>query len=231
MNNNNLCIIPARGGSKRIPKKNIKIFQGKPIISYPIQIALETKIFNEVMVSTDDKEIGEISKKYGASVPFYRSKSNSDDHSILNDVTKEVITEYAKKGLTFDNVCCILPTACLIQHEDLKKGLELLQKNEYYSIRPVLRFKSPIQRSFRMNKKGELNMINPNNYKSRSQDLEETYHDSGQFYWFKSSSGLNSNQKIGFEISHLNAQDIDDEEDWKLAEMKFKFSNSQINKI
>jgi len=226
MNNNNLCIIPARGGSKRIPKKNIKIFQGNPIISYPIQVAIETKIFNEVMVSTDDQEIAEISKKYGASVPFYRSKFNSNDHSILNDVIEEVISEYEKRGLTFDNVCCILPTACLIQNDDLKKGLELLQKNENYSIRPVLRFKSPIQRSFRMNKKGALNMINPKNYKLRSQDLEEAYHDSGQFYWFKSSVGLNSNQKLGFEISHLNAQDIDDNEDWKLAEMKFKYKNS-----
>ena len=148
MNNNNLCIIPARGGSKRIPKKNIKIFQGNPIISYPIQVAIETKIFNEVMVSTDDQEIAEISKKYGASVPFYRSKFNSNDHSILNDVIEEVISEYEKRGLTFDNVCCILPTACLIQNDDLKKGLELLQKNENYSIRPVLRFKSPIKDHF-----------------------------------------------------------------------------------
>jgi pseudaminic acid cytidylyltransferase len=223
--NNNLCIIPARGGSKRIPKKNIKMFFGKPIISYPIKAATQSKLFKEIMVSTDNRKIAEISKKYGANIPFFRSELNSNDHSILNDVVNEVIVEYKNRGLTFDNVCCILPTACLIKSDDIKKGFEILQKNENYSVRPVLRFKSPIQRSFKMNNKGELNMIEPKNYKIRSQDLEMTYYDSGQFYWFRPTIGLNSNHKLGFEISHLNAQDIDDDEDWKLAEVKFKYNN------
>src|SRR5690554_3725976 len=146
----NLCIIPARGGSKRIPRKNIKDFLGKPIIAYSIETALQSGLFEEVMVSTDDEEIAEVAKKYGAKVPFRRSPTVSDDHSGLADVIEDVKVKYEQLGVSFDYICCLLPTAPLVTFETIKEGLEELLASTADSVRPVVRFDYPIQRAIRI---------------------------------------------------------------------------------
>lgn len=218
----NLCIIPARGGSKRIPKKNIKDFLGKPIIVYSIETALKSGLFDEVMVSTDDEEIANISKKYGANIPFLRSRKNANDFAILNDVFEEVITEYKNKGKNFDNYCIILPTSPLIKPEDLKKSLNLMKEKKFDSVRPVVQFSYPIQRAFKMDKNGKVEMFNPQYFKTRSQDLEPAFHDAGQFYWINTNKTMLDTNKGAFKISEIQAQDIDNETDWQLAELKYK---------
>jgi len=218
---NNLAIIPARGGSKRIPRKNIKNFLGKPIIAYSIETALKSNLFNEVMVSTDDVEIAETAKKYGAKIPFFWSKETANDFAPLNDVVNEVINEYKNNGISFDNICLILPTAPLITIQNLKKGFQLLQSTHFDSIRPVVRFGFPIQRAFRMTDNNEVRPMFPNDFKKRSQDLEPAFHDSGQFYWIKGGKDISEN-KGAFEITEIEMQDIDNETDWKLAELKYK---------
>jgi N-acylneuraminate cytidylyltransferase len=221
VNKNNLAIIPARGGSKRIPKKNIKDFLGKPVIAYSIEAALRSGLFEEVMVSTDDKEIAETAMKYGAKVPFFRSSETSNDFAPLNDVLKEVVSEYKKRGREFDLICLMLPTAPLITLDNLRKGYELINNSGFDSVRPVVRFGFPIQRSFRLNEDNSVEPIFPEEFPKRSQDLEPAFHDSGQFYWIKGDKDLSSN-KGAFEIPETEVQDIDNETDWKLAELKFK---------
>ena len=220
---NNLCIIPARGGSKRIPRKNIKDFLGKPIIAYSIEAAMKSGLFEEVMVSTDDKEIAEVAIKYGAKVPFMRSTTMADDFATLADVVDEVIGSYKSQGKGFAYVCCILPTAPLITFENLKKGLDLMIEKKADSVRPLVRFSYPIQRAVKL-VDGKTEMFYPEYKTSRSQDLEPAYHDAGQFYWMSFEKGLNGVKKIGFEIPATQAQDVDTEEDWRLAEIKFKLA-------
>lgn len=222
----NIGIIPARGGSKRIPKKNIKSFLGKPIIAYSIQAAIDSKLFDEVMVSTDDQEIADISEKYGAKVPFIRSKENSDDFTTTQDVIEEVIQKYKTQGKEFNNLCCIYPCAPFITPEILIKSFTQLNEKNFDTVFPIISYSSPIQRALRKYK-GKVSMILEENLTVRSQDLEDTFHDAGQFYWCKTKPLLN-NKKIltsntgGLEISELEAQDIDDETDWKLAELKYQ---------
>jgi pseudaminic acid cytidylyltransferase len=220
----NLAIIPARGGSKRIPKKNIKDFFGKPIIAYSVEAAVKSQLFVEVMVSTDDQEIAQAAKEYGAKVPFMRSAKNANDTATLADVIDEVKQCYLKNNQKFDYICCILPTAPLITTENLKKGLKLLKENNADSIRPVVRFSYPIQRALRMTD-GKIKMFYPEHKKSRSQDLESAFHDAGQFYWMRDETGLRGENNLGFEISPVQVQDIDTEEDWQIAEMKYKTIN------
>lgn len=224
-----IAIIPARGGSKRIPKKNIKSFLGKPIISYPIEAALKSKLFNEIMVSTDDEEIAEISKMLGASVPFLRSKKNSDDFATTVDVLLEVIEEYKKLGKVFDYVCCIYPTTPFISPEKLNHSFKILIEKKAKSLIPIVRFSYPIQRALRI-ENDSLQYIYPENGTKRSQDLELTYHDAGQFYWIKTDvlvnqSSMVTDNSIAYEISELEVQDIDSETDWKIAEMKYQILN------
>lgn len=219
--NNNLAIIPARGGSKRIPKKNIKLFLNAPVIAYSIEIALKSGLFNEVMVSTDDPEIAGIAEKYGARIPFYRSNRTSDDHAILNDVLKEVISEYQKRNQNFDHICMILPTAPLIQLKHLIGGFKLLCDEPFDSVRPVVKYSYPIQRSFSM-VNYRIEMFYPEYYESRSQDLKPAFHDAGQFYWIYKDKLLTDPRKGAILISELECQDIDSEEDWKLAELKYQ---------
>jgi N-acylneuraminate cytidylyltransferase len=218
----NLAIIPARGGSKRIPGKNIKNFFGKPIIAYSIEVAIKSGLFDEVMVSTDEREISQVAKKYGAKVPFMRSNRTSDDYTILSEVIEEVKEEYSKKQIVFDYICCILPTAPLITLENLKKGYEEVVNTNVDSVRPVVQFVYPIQRAVKM-KNGKIEMFNPEYKKTRSQDLEPAYYDAGQFYWMRYETGLNGNNNFGFEISATQAQDIDTEDDWVLAGIKYAF--------
>lgn len=222
-----IAIITARGGSKRIPRKNIREFCGHPIIKYSIEAAISSKSFDEVMVSTDDKEIAEIARKYGAKVPFLRSKENSDDYSGTVDVLLEVINEYKKIGKCFDYLCCIYPTAPFITAKKLTSSIKLLQENKDCDcIIPVVKYSYPIQRSLKIDN-GKLKMNWPENYSKRSQDLEDAYHDSGQFYITKTQQLLEnktlfSMNAIPVTISETEAQDIDNEEDWKIAEIKFR---------
>lgn len=219
-----LCIIPARSGSKRIPKKNVKHFLGKPMISYSIQSAFTSDLFDEVMVSTDDEEIAEIAKLYGATVPFFRSQENSGDFAIINDVLTEVQESYMQIGKEFDYSCVIFATAPLVKSDNLKKGFELMIEKDYDSVRPIVQFSYPIQRAFKI-EDDVLKMRNPEFYKTRSQDLDPSYHDAGQFYWINKNRSLLDSKKGGVIISELDAQDIDTFDDWMLAEMKYKISN------
>ncbi len=225
---NNLAIIPARGGSKRIPRKNIKDFLGKPIIAYSIEAALKSGLFDEVMVSTDDKEIAEIAEKFGAKVPFMRSAEAANDYAPLNVVFLEVVEKYKEQGKFFDNYCLILPTAPLISIERLRQGYQILLNSDFDSVRPVVRFSFPIQRAFRMKDNNEVVPMFPELFMKRSQDLEPAFHDSGQFYWIRGGKDLSGN-KGAFEIPELEAQDIDNEDDWKMAELKYKIKNKHTD--
>ncbi|PWD97681.1 pseudaminic acid cytidylyltransferase [Marinilabilia rubra] len=221
----NIAIIPARGGSKRIPHKNIKHFLGKPIIAYSIEAAINSDLFDEIMVSTDDYEIAEVAKQHGARVPFLRSEENSDDFATLADVIDEVKRQYLEQGNLFDNICCILPTAPLLTVDNLKKGYDLLSNRNVDSARPVVRFSYPIQRALRLDGNKKIGMFNDEYKDCRSQDLEAAFHDAGQFYWMKFDIGLRGNNKFGFEIPETMVQDIDNEQDWVIAELKYKMIN------
>ena len=226
MKGKKIAIITARGGSKRIPRKNIKLFNGFPIIKYSIDAAINSGVFDEIMVSTDDLEIAEIATKYGAKVPFIRSIENSNDFSTTADVIEEVILDYQNKlGLNFEYLCCIYPTAPFVTSEKLVQTLNLLKNNNADCVLPVVKYGYPIQRSLKI-EGGLIKMNWPENYLSRSQDLESIYHDCGQFYFMKTSSLLDQKKlfaefTIPFEVSELEVQDIDNEIDWKLAEIKF----------
>lgn len=225
----NIAIIPARGGSKRIPGKNIKDFLGKPIIAYSIEAAINSRLFDEVMVSTEDNEIAEIAEKYNAKVPFLRSEENSNDYATTMDAIKEVISQYKEKfNIVFENVCCIYPTAPLIQVGKLKEGLALLNEKGYDSVFPVVKFSYPVWRGLKIFSEGETQMLWPEYLKSRSQDLPNVYHDAGQWYWMKIKKIIDSvfTQNSGSIIlSEEEVQDIDNLSDWKLVEMKYKLLN------
>ncbi len=225
----NLAIIPARGGSKRIPRKNIRDFLGKPIIAYSIETALESGLFNEVMVSTDDENIADIAKKYGAKVPFMRSAKNADDYATTVDVLVEVLQTYQQRGKDFENGCCIYPTAPLLEPSFLKSGYKKLISESFSTVFPVVEFSYPIQRSLKLNEKGKVEMNWPEHLESRSQDLAKAYHDAGQFYWFNVEEILKEKKLFGknsgaMVLPSTSVQDIDTEEDWKLAELKAKLS-------
>ncbi|MGB0879289.1 MAG: pseudaminic acid cytidylyltransferase [Polaribacter sp.] len=230
-----IAIIPARGGSKRIPRKNIKSFLGKPIIAYSIEIALQSNLFDEVMVSTDDDEIAEVAKKYGANIPFLRSKKNADDFATTFDVINEVLVKYQSLGINFEYACCIYPTAPFVSDALLKKAYNLLKNHDYDCVFPAMSFSFPIQRAMRItDSKSKIEMISPENLNKRSQDLEACYHDVGQFYFFNVNKILvkkklwtdNTGSII---ISELEGQDIDSLTDWKLAELKYTLLNEKKN--
>ncbi|MGN0740817.1 MAG: pseudaminic acid cytidylyltransferase [Treponema sp.] len=227
-----IAIIPARGGSKRIPRKNIKDFCGKPILAYSIEAALKTKLFDEIMVSTDDNEIAEIAKKYGASVPFLRSSETANDFAILKDVLNEVLDQYQKLEKTFDEVCCILPTAPLIESDDIAKSHDILEKENCVSVVPVVKYSYTIFRSLKI-EKGKLVMNWPENYPKRSQDLPEAFHDAGLFYWYSKKyfeekiAGFGENA-CPYIIEEEKVQDIDTLDDWRMAEMKYKMVKENV---
>lgn len=224
----NLAIIPARGGSKRIPHKNIKEFHGKPIIAYSIEAALRSGLFNEVMVSTDDQEIAAIAKQYGASVPFMRSAETANDFATTADVLKEVLSEYNKRGVVFDNLCCIYATAPLIASQDIIEAYNRLSQVDYACVYPVVQFSYPIWRCLDVAEDGSMKRHWPEYENSRSQDLPKEYHDTGTFYWYKLQQGTLASGKIGaIIVPEDRVQDIDTETDWKLAEMKYKLLNIQ----
>ena len=221
-----LAIITARGGSKRIPKKNIKEFCGKPIIAYSIQAALESRIFDEVMVSTDSEEIAEIGKQYGAKVPFLRSEKTASDYATTADVLMEVLEEYEKRGKQFQYMSCIYPTAPFITSEKLKKAYQLLWDTGAVEVMPVIPFSYPPQRGYIFQNQ-VLEMKWKENFNMRSQDLEIIYHDSGQFYFYHiepyiARKGQITEGIVPLIMDELEVQDIDNETDWKLAELKYQ---------
>lgn len=226
----NIAIIPARGGSKRIPRKNIRNFLGKPIIAYSIEAALKCGVFEEVMVSTDDAEIAKIAKQYGAKIPFLRSFENANDTATTAGVLVEVLNEYKKLKHEFDYGCCIYPCAPFVNSDKIKEGLNLMLEKKADNAVPVVKFSYPIQRALRIDD-NKLAMILPENLSARSQDFESSYHDIGQYYWFKISSFLEnpilfSENTVPIITSELEVQDIDTEEDWKIAEIKYKLLHS-----
>lgn len=225
----NVAIIPARGGSKRIPRKNIKGFLGRPIIAYSIRAAIESGLFDEVMVSTDDEEIAEIARNCGASVPFARSNENANDYATTIDVLVEVLESYKALNRSFEIGCCIYPTAPFVSAEILQKSYQMLQNEGFDSVYPVQKFSFPPQRSviFEDNK---LRWQNSENALTRSQDLTPLYHDAGQFYFFKTEKLLQNRSILtentsGIVISEMDAHDIDNEEDWQVAEFKYRLKN------
>lgn len=226
-----LCIIPARGGSKRIPRKNIRGFLGKPIIAYSIETAIESGLFDEVMVSTDDQEIAEIALKFGAKVPFFRSEKNADDHSTTSNVIEEVLLEYRRQGRSFVNACCLYPTAPFVTSPFLEKGKRLLKDSGADAVFPVVKFEYPVWRGLRLTTQGVVKMIWQEHLNSRSQDLENVFHDAGQWYWFDVESFLLNKKLItdntrAIELTPLQVQDIDTLHDWSLAELKYGYLQS-----
>lgn len=226
MSKKRLAIITARGGSKRIPHKNIREFCGKPIIEYSIEAALASGVFDEVMVSTDDEKIAQIAKEAGATIPFLRSAETSNDFATTADVIMEVLAQYEKQGKGYDVACCIYPTAPFITSEKLKSAVMLLENKNYDSVMPVAEFSFPPLRGMVMEedkisyKWEEFSLM-------RSQDLEKIYHDVGQFYVFdvekfKESKKLVTKNTGALVIDELEMQDIDNEVDWKLAELKYQ---------
>ncbi|HEY9759821.1 MAG TPA: pseudaminic acid cytidylyltransferase [Oculatellaceae cyanobacterium] len=226
-----MAIIPARGGSKRIPRKNIRSFFGKPMIAYPIQAALDSNSFHTIVVSTDDEEIATIATKYGASTPFLRSSEAASDFATLADVISEVLDQFTKQQQFFDYFCCLLPTAPFVTGGQINAFRDVLLSSGADSVLPIVRFSYPIQRALRT-ESGRLKMINPEYEQARSNDLLPAYHDVGQFYWMRTQSFLEqrrlfANHSIGIEIRESQCQDIDSEEDWKIAELKYSLMLAQ----
>jgi pseudaminic acid cytidylyltransferase len=223
----NLCIIPARGGSKRIPRKNIKEFLGKPIIAYSIKAAVDSNLFDKVMVSTDDPEIAKTAIEFGAEVPFLRSETNANDFATTAAVINEVLEVYKTRNKLFKYCICIYPTAPFVSSNLLIKAFKKLKKDKLDAVFSVLKYGFPIQRAMKINKEDKVEMIDVSKINARSQDLEPSFHDAGQFYALNVSAFIKS-QKLWtnntgcIEINELEAQDIDTETDWKLAELKYK---------
>lgn len=225
MNNSSIAIITARGNSKRIPRKNIKEFCGKPIMNYSIEAALHSGLFTEVMVSTDDEEIAEIAKRAGAQVPFMRSSATASDYASTDDVILEVLNRYKELGREFETFCCLYPTAPFVTAQKLQKAAKLLERAD--AVMPVVAFSYPPQRCVILNEDGELRMKWPEYAQTRSQDLETYYHDCGQFYFCRTKPVLENGttdlpHMAPMIMSELEVQDIDNPEDWELAEMKYK---------
>lgn len=230
-----VAIITARGGSKRIPRKNIREFCGKPIIAYSIQAALAAKCFDEVMVSTDDEEIAEVAKTWGAQVPFMRSAKTASDYATTAEVLLEVLHQYQEIGIQPEIMCCIYPTAPFITSENLNTALDMLQQNNnIHSINPIVRFSFPIQRAVKL-RNNMISMFQPEHLLTRSQDLEPAYHDAGQFYWFRvekflKNPSLVTENTAGIVMPEWLIQDIDNEEDWIKAEIKYRILQEQAYK-
>lgn len=221
----NIAIITARGGSKRIPGKNIKAFRGKPIIAYSIEVAQKSGLFDMIMVSTDDPQIAEVAKQYGASVPFFRSHSTADDFSTTAEVMIEVFNELKVRRQFYQFACCIYPTAPFISTENLQSGYRRLTEQKHITVFPVSRFSYSIYRALKINDSGKVEMVWPENLNSRSQDLPAAFHDAGQFYWmdvdkFLKEQKLFTSDSGTIVLSDMEVQDIDTDLDWKMAELK-----------
>jgi pseudaminic acid cytidylyltransferase len=223
----NVVIIPARGGSKRIPRKNIKVFFGKPMIAWSIEAALKSNCFDRVIVSTDDLEIADIAKEYGAEVPFIRSAELSGDHAGTIPVIKQAIQWLNEHSQSPSLVCCLYATAPFVSAVDIKEGLEQLELSKASYAFAVTSYAFPIQRAIKITDTNRVEMFSPENFQTRSQDLEEAYHDAGQFYWGTSDAWMSEKVIFGPEsmpviLPRHRVQDIDTQEDWNRAELLFK---------
>lgn len=223
----NIAIIPARGGSKRIPRKNIKEFSGKPMIAYSIEASINSGCFDKVIVSTDDAEIAEIALKFGAEIPFVRPANIADDYATTLDVIQHAVEFTKLQGWGVKNVCCVYATAPFLQPEFIRKGLQELVKNNVDYVFSATSFPFPIQRAIKINAEQRVEMFQPQHLNTRSQDLEEAYHDAGQFYWGTVSAFLKgkpffSPNSKAILLPRKRVQDIDTPEDWELAEALFK---------
>ncbi len=221
-----IAIITARGGSKRIPGKNIRPFCGQPILAYSVRAAIASELFGEVMVSTDSAEIAAAAQAAGAQVPFLRSGETAGDYATTAQVLLEVLAEYEKRGRCFETVCCLYPTAPFVTADKLRQAVTLLEERDVDSVVPVVRYSFPPQRAFVV-RDGLTVMRWPEHAASRSQDLEPYFHDCGQFYCMKAERFLQKKQiftdrMLSVEMPETEVQDIDNESDWKLAELKYK---------
>lgn len=231
-----LCVIPARGGSKRIPRKNIKLFCGKPMIAWSIEAALQSGCFDQVVVSTDDFEIAEVALKFGAQVPFTRPAALSDDHTGTTAVVAHAISWFKAQGNTPKEVCCLYATAPFVIAEDLRASLKMLTESGADYAFSVTSYSFPVQRAIRITAQGRVEMFNPDYFHTRSQDLEDAYHDAGQFYWGRANAWLESKvifarDSVAVQLPRYRVQDIDTIEDWQVAEFLFRASNVAISSL
>ena len=221
-----LCVIPARGGSKRIPRKNIKEFHGKPLIAYSIQVAIDSHLFDKIIVSTDDEEIAQIAKSYGAEVPFVRPKELSDDHTGTGAVVEHAINYLKERGESYEYVCTLYATAPLLQAKYLIESYEKLKKSDAVTVFSCTSMPFPIQRTFKITDDGRCQMFWPENFYKRSQDLEVAYQDAGQFYWtnlnIKSNEIIFGKDSLPIILPRFLVQDIDTLEDWQRAEIMYE---------
>lgn len=229
-----LCIIPARGGSKRILRKNIKDFCGKPMIAHAIEVAIKSKCFHNVTISTDDEEIAEVGRAYGAEVPFMRPPELADDFTTTAAVMRHAVATWKQqhKSEVLEAVCCLYATAVFVQTKDLYNGLQVLHRNQADYAFSVTTFAFPIQRALYRKSDGKVAMMQPQNFVMRSQDLEEAWHDAGQFYWGNSAAWLAEkpifdSNSFGIELPRYRVQDIDTLEDWKRAELMYQVLRKQ----
>jgi len=230
-----LAVIPARGGSKRIPRKNIKLFCGKPMIARSIESALESGCFDRVIVSTDDAEIAEVSREYGADVPFMRPTELSDDHTGTVPVIRHAVEWFIANGERPEQVCCVYATAPFVSAEDIREGLAALVANGCDYAFSVTSYAFPIQRAIRITPQGRVEMFQPEHFNTRSQDIEEAFHDAGQFYWGRAGAWLEGKVLFGLHSTPVilprhRVQDIDTVEDWERAELMFKAMHAQAER-
>lgn len=223
----NVAIIPARGGSKRIPRKNVKDFCGKPMIAWSIEAAKASGCFDKIIVSTDDREIAAIAIQFGAEIPFIRPAALSDDYTGTIPVIRNAVEWLNQNDATVDYACCIYATAPFILPEDLKQGLQLIKDAGSSYAFSVTSYAFPIQRSVRITKNGRVAMFNPEHFQTRSQDLEEAWHDAGQFYWGTAEAWCEERAIFGEDslpvrLPRHRVQDIDTAEDWVRAEWLFR---------
>lgn len=227
-----LCVIPARGGSKRIPRKNLKSFCGKPIIAWSIEAALASDCFDEVIVSTEDEEIAAAARALGASTPFRRPAELADDHAGTVPVIRQAVEWYRDHRMLPESVCCLYATAPFVRGEDLRRGLETLESQHCSYAFSVARYPFPVQRALRLTAAGRVAMLQPEHLNTRSQDLEEVYHDAGQFYWGTAAAWLAGAPVYGpdsvpVELPRYRVQDIDTPDDWTRAELMFQALQAQ----
>lgn len=222
-----LAVIPARGGSARIPRKNIRLFAGRPIIAYSIEAALNAGLFDRVMVSTEDPEIAQVAQKWGAEIPFMRPPELADEHTGTHAVMRQALQWHLDHGQPVEHACCIYATAPFVLAQDLCEAYRKLVNSVKAFVFSVTRFEFPIQRALSLSREGEIEALHPEYRETRSQDLEPAWHDAGQFYWGTAGAWLENNAlfspaSLGYVLPSYRVQDIDNEQDWRRAELLFE---------